>query len=31
VSDTQKVLVTDEPSAGSDTPTGEVILSATTS
>jgi anti-sigma-K factor RskA len=30
VSDTQKVLVTDEPSAGSDTPTGKVILSATT-
>jgi anti-sigma-K factor RskA len=31
VSDTQKVLVTDEPPAGSDTPTGDVILSATTS
>lgn len=30
VSDTQKVLVTDEPPTGSDTPTGDVILSATT-
>ena len=31
VSDMQQVLVTDEPPAGSDAPTGEVILKATTS